>query len=60
MVIVQSQTNLLQIVFALCPSGGFARVLDGRQKQRYQDGDDCDHDKQFDQRESNAIMTKVH
>ncbi|WP_428308926.1 hypothetical protein [Lacipirellula sp.] len=45
---------MLEIVLALRPSGRLARRLDGREQQRYQDADNGNHYKQFDQREAGA------
>src|ERR1700723_3670192 len=49
-VIVQRQSNLFEIVAALRAASRLARGLDRRHQNRYQDGDDGNHDKQFDQR----------
>src|SRR5690606_41587265 len=46
-VVVQSQPELLEAVFALSAAGGFASLLDGRQEQRNEDRDDRDHDEQL-------------
>ena len=51
-VIVQAQTNLLEIVCALDPSRRLARRLHGGQEQGNQDGDDRNHDKELDEREA--------
>jgi hypothetical protein len=51
-VCVQSQTELLEIIRASRPSGGFARTLHRREQQPDQDRDDGDHDQEFDQRET--------
>jgi hypothetical protein len=42
--VIDGQRNLMQIVFALHGSSGFACRLDGRQKQPNQNTDDCDDD----------------
>jgi hypothetical protein len=44
----------MQIVFALCPASRFASLLHSRQKQGHQNRDDCDNDKQLDQRERSS------
>jgi hypothetical protein len=54
-VIVSGQTQLLQVVFALGTTSGFASLLDGRQQQRHKNRDDRDHHQQFDQRETTPI-----
>src|SRR5262249_30754950 len=46
------QTKILQLVLTLCPSRGFTHLLHGGHQQANQDGDDGDHDEQFDQCES--------
>ena len=43
-VVVQGQTELLQIIFALAATGRFPRLLDRRQQQRDQHGYDRNHD----------------
>ena len=50
-VVVQGEADLLQVVLALHAGGGLADLLDGGQQQADQDGDDGDHDQQFDERE---------
>jgi hypothetical protein len=42
-IIVQRQSELLEIVPALYPTGRFAGLLDSGQKQRNQNCDDCNH-----------------
>ena len=44
--------DLLEVVGALHPPGGFPRGLHGRQQQRDQDPDDRDHDQQFHERKA--------
>ena len=51
-IVVQSQPHLLQIVFTLTAAGRLAGLLNRRQQQRYKDGDDGDHDQQFNQRKT--------
>jgi hypothetical protein len=51
-VVVKRQPQLFQIVLALRTPGGFAGLLDGRQQQRNQHGDDGDDHQQFDESES--------
>ena len=50
-VLVQRQTDLLQVVAALHPPRRFAHRLHRRQQQCDQDADDRDDNEQFDQRE---------
>ena len=45
------QADLLEIVFALRAASGLASLLNGRQEQGNQDGDDRDHHQQLDERE---------
>src|SRR5262249_21437639 len=47
----RTEADLPQVVAALCASGGLAHLLDRRQEQADQDGDDRDHHQQLDQRE---------
>jgi hypothetical protein len=47
--VVDREADLLHVVLALRPPGGFARLLDGRQEQRDQDRNDRDHDQQLDE-----------
>jgi len=51
-VVVHGQPQLLEVVRALGSPGRFARRLHGGQEQRDQDGNDRDHDQQFDQSKS--------
>jgi hypothetical protein len=53
-VVVQRQADLLEVVGALDPPRGLARRLDGRQEQADQDGDDRDHDQEFNQGKSTS------
>jgi hypothetical protein len=50
------QAQVLEIVFALRTPRCFPCLLNGREKEGDQNGDDCDHDQQLDQRESAAIL----
>ena len=52
-----SQSDLLQIVHALEAPRGLACRLHGRQQQRNQDGNDCDHHQELDQREPRTTTT---
>ena len=51
---MQGQADLLQIVAALHAVRGFPDLLDGRQQQADQDGDDRDHHQQLNEREPAA------
>jgi hypothetical protein len=46
-----SDANLLEIVGALRAASAFARGLNGRQQQCYQDTDNRNHDQQLDEGE---------
>src|SRR5262249_15864368 len=46
------QAKLLEVVRTLDPVGSLADFLDGRQEQADQDGDDGNHDEQFNQGEA--------
>ena len=59
-IVVQSQANLLQIVFALGPSRSLTGLLDRREKQSNQNRDDRDHDQQFDQRKGFSFDDGFH
>ena len=50
-VVVQGDTELLQIVLALCSASCLASLLNSRQQQCNQDRDDRDHNQQLDQGE---------
>ncbi len=54
MVVVCSQADLMQVVTALGATGGFASRLHGWKQKGNQDGDNCDDDQQFDQRETRS------
>ena len=51
---VQGQADLLQVVAAGGPGGGRPDLLDGRQEQADQDGDDGDDHQQLDQGEGSS------
>ena len=51
---MESKTDLLEIVLTLRFASGFPRRLHGRQQQCNENGNDGDHDKQFNQREREA------
>src|SRR5262245_56775567 len=51
MEVVKRQADLFEIVLALHSGGRLADLLDRRQQKPDQDGNDCDHDEEFDQRE---------
>ena len=44
--------ELLQLVLAFRTAGGFAGLLNGGQKQRNQNRNNCDHNQQLDERET--------
>jgi hypothetical protein len=49
---VHAQAHLLEVVAALRAGRGRPHLLDGRQQQADQDGDDRNDDEQLDQREA--------
>ncbi len=51
-VVVQSDAELLQVVLTLRPPGGFPGLLNSRQQQSDENGDDRNDNEQFDQRKS--------
>src|SRR5262249_57908581 len=53
-VVVNGQADLFEVVATLDAGGCFANLLDGRQQETNQDGDDGDDDKQLDQGEAFA------
>ena len=55
MVVVQGQADLLEIIQATRPVGGFAHLLNRRQQETDKDSDDRDHHQQFDQREARSL-----
>ena len=59
-VVLQSQTQLLQIIAAEQPSSGFARAHHGRQKLRNEHRRDCHHDQDFDKSRCSTRSTKMH
>src|SRR5260370_38833 len=54
MIVVASQSHLLEVVLAFHAVGGLAHFLHGRQEQPNQDGNDGDHHQQLDQGEAFA------
>ena len=52
MVCVARQPDLLQVIDTLGTTGGFTGRLYGWKQKGNQNGDDRDHDQQFNQRES--------
>ena len=55
-VVVKRQSNLFQVVLALRPTSSLTRLLNGGKKQGNQDRNNCDHDQQFDQCESDPLL----
>jgi len=55
-VVVDRQTQLLQIVLALAAAGSLAGLLNCRQQQGNQNCDDRDHHQQFDQRKRGSLF----
>jgi len=56
---VHCDANLLEIVHALRAIGRFARFLHGGHQERNENGNDRDHDQQFDERERETIRVAV-
>src|SRR5262249_14120262 len=48
------QADLLQVVLTFGAAGGLPHLLDGRQQQADQDGDDGNDDEQLDERKGSA------
>jgi hypothetical protein len=51
---MDSQSQLLEIIDALCTARSFAGRLHGGQQQRDENGDDGDHHEEFDESEARA------
>ena len=58
MVVVQTDTDLLEIALTLAATGSLASLLDGRQKQGDQNRDNRDDHQQLDERETAAAFEK--
>src|SRR5262245_4044505 len=54
MIIVQGDPHLPEIVLALRTPGRLPRLLNRREQQGHEDGDDGDHHQEFDQRKRRA------
>ena len=54
MVVVQAESDLLEVVEALHPGGSGPDLLDGREEQADQDCDDRNDDQQLDEREGGS------
>jgi hypothetical protein len=59
-VVVDGNPNLLEIVFALHAPSRFPGLLNGREQNRHEDGDDRDDDQEFDEREASATNRNGH
>jgi hypothetical protein len=59
-IVVQGNSDLFEIVFALGPSSCLASLLHCGQQQSNQNGNNRDNDEQFDQREALAWFVKFH
>src|SRR5262249_40818562 len=57
---VQTQGDLLEVVAAHGAVGRFPYLLDGRQQQAEEQGDDGDHHQQLDQREATRTTRNQH
>ena len=55
LIVMQSQSDLFQVVLALSSSSRLARLLNGWQQQRNKNCDDRNDDEEFDQRESTLL-----
>src|SRR5439155_13899995 len=58
-VVVQRQPDLLEVVLALRPGRRLAHLMNRRQQEADEDGDDGDHHQQFDQRERGPGETRT-
>jgi hypothetical protein len=59
-VVVQGQGELLQMIDALAPPGGFSGGLHRGQQQRDQNPDNRDHDQQFHQGKTSFPAERLH
>ena len=57
LIVVQSESDLLEVVLALSPTRRLASLLHSGQQQCDQHGDNRDHDEQLD--EGEAVFTTV-
>jgi len=60
MIVVECESDLLEMVVALDATCGLAGLLDGREQQRDQDRDNRDHHEQFNERKASFAMRSVH
>ena len=60
MIAVHGDSQLLEVVLALSATSGFACLLNGRQQQGNQNGDNRNHDQQFDQRKTAVTIRSRH
>ncbi|MDC0273808.1 hypothetical protein OAK91_03645 [Planctomycetaceae bacterium] len=55
-IIMQSQPDLFEIVFASCSTGGFTSLLDRGKQNCDQNCDDRDDDQKLDERKSASVL----
>jgi len=60
MEVVQRQPDLLEIILALDAGGGLRDLLNGRQQQAHQDGDDRNHHQHLDECEPTSTAGAKH
>src|SRR5262249_24094668 len=58
-VVMRRNAKLLETVLAVGASRSIAHLLHGRQQKTDQDGDDCNHHQQVDQREAHLLTSKT-
>src|SRR5207253_7295852 len=58
-VVVEGEADLLEVVRTLGACGGLTDLLDGRDEQADENGDDGDHHQQLDQRERAALLHRT-
>lgn len=58
-VVVECESNLFEVIFALSSASGFAGLLNGGEQEGDENGDDCDDNQQFDQREGGTTGAVV-
>ena len=58
MVIVQCESDLLQLIAALRPASSFPSRLNSRQQQRHKQSNNAEDDKQFDKRKRATVRIR--
>jgi hypothetical protein len=56
---VNGKSDLLEIVLARSPRGSLAHLLDGRQQEAQENGNDGDYYQEFNQRETRGFCASA-